>query len=194
MNQQQSEKPIESEAKWHLDNVEKFYVIKGLLQKFTAKYVETRNENNLIFDKSAEGSYLLDIVLRLRYINQDTKAVLTLKCNTKIQNGIKNRIEFETGVDDGKITESILEGLGFHIVTAYSKTRESWEIEDTEILLDILPFGYYCEIEGSPSNIEKYSKVLGLDLRMCEKRDYTTLMKEHERNTSRNSGEKTNTS
>lgn len=57
--------------------------------------------------------------------------------------------------------------------------QEIYKFNDTKIMLDELPFGLYCEIEGSRKAIRELTKVLQLNLRKCEARDYPTFMKEH---------------
>ena len=42
----------------------------------------------------------------------------------------------------------MLKGLGYEVILVYEKYREVFKVEDTEIMLDEIPFGCFVEIEG----------------------------------------------
>ena len=57
---------------------------------------------------------------------------------------------------------SILEGLGFHPEQAYEKWRETFVLNNTNLLIDTMPYGLFLEIEGQKSDIRNLADRLGL--------------------------------
>lgn len=148
----------EIEVKFYLrqlDRLEKAIVEAGgeLIQ-------ERVKEINLRFD-SPDGSLMAERrVLRLR---QDTRSILTYKGPSAFGQAVNIRQEIETVVADFSAARRILEALGYHVSIAYEKWRTSYRLGELEIVLDELPYGNFCEIEGpSPDAIQAAATQLNL--------------------------------
>jgi adenylate cyclase class 2 len=111
--------------------------------------------------------------LRLRKIGDFS--VLTYKEKVRSDDGTKKKIEFETSVSDVEATEKIIERLGYKLSAVYEKRRKYWQLDDVEVVLDELPFGLYIEIEGTPAQIAKAEKKIGLKPAEHEPRSYPRL-------------------
>ena len=57
---------------------------------------------------------------------------------------------------------SIAVSLGFTPALIYEKRRKSWKLNNTEVVLDELPFGRFMEIEGTAESIETVEALLSL--------------------------------
>lgn len=112
-------------------------------------------------------------VLRVRKIGG--KTILTYKERLKNASAIKHQIEHETEVTDAGEIEKIIESLGFKKAVVYEKRRQIWKLNDTEILLDELPFGFYMEIEGSEKEIAGAEKLLEAEEFEAEHETYPRL-------------------
>jgi adenylate cyclase class 2 len=61
------------------------------------------------------------------------------------------------------MTQRILEALGLRVFFTYEKYRETFALEDVEVMLDELPFGTFVEIEGEDLvQISRTAESLGL--------------------------------
>ncbi|MCY4008619.1 MAG: class IV adenylate cyclase [Anaerolineaceae bacterium] len=127
--------------------------IEARLREAGARLTQERShEFNLRFDHPE--LHLLDrrAVLRLR---KDQVNTLTYKDDARIQEGIISRYELETEVASFEITSQLLQKLGFFISDRYEKYRTAFQLDQTEIVLDELPFGNFVEIEGLHDDIKK---------------------------------------
>jgi adenylate cyclase class 2 len=111
--------------------------------------------------------------LRLR--KTDARTTLTYKEKITTDGGFKQQIEFETDVSDVNATESIIEKLGYKLSVIYEKHRKAWRLNNVEVVIDELPFGYYMEIEGEMEAILEVEKLLGADRFEPEIRGYPRL-------------------
>lgn len=170
---------IEIEAKWHLDGEKDLKRIRKLLRQMGSELVGKRHETNRILDNEQNKIRQNKKALRLRLIDNDKRAVLTLKSPIQRTNNAKLRSELEVEVNDGHTMGKILEELGYLPFVEYPKIRETWRLIKAEVLLDQLPFGYFCEIEGPLNEIQVIGKNLGLNLEKCETRDYATLQQKY---------------
>ncbi len=129
----------------------KFYIqdAKGLearLRKLKARRVQRRVlETNTRFDLPDGSLRAEGRVLRLR---RDTEARLTYKGAGTKEEGILNREEIEFVVGNFEKAEQFLEALGYQKLIYYEKYRTTYELDDTQIMLDELPYGSFIEIEG----------------------------------------------
>ena len=73
---------------------------------------------------------------------------------------IKQQREEETAVADAEAMEAILAALGFTPALVYEKRRQTWRLGNTEVVIDVLPFGLFMEIEGSEKEIARVEKLL----------------------------------
>ena len=98
---------------------------------------------------------------RLRIRDEGSQVTLTYKARG---NG-KYAQEFETPVSSYEATADILEAIGLTSYTSQESKRETWQLNDVEVVLDIWPWlEPYIEIEGpSEAAIQTEAQQLGLD-------------------------------
>jgi predicted adenylyl cyclase CyaB len=137
-------------------------------------------EENVLFDRPDGVLRRGDCVLRVRVLNGGPVGVLTYKGPAQRQAGLKQRTEWESPVGDAPATCIILEGLGYRPMLRYAKEREVWHLAGTEVALDALAFGWFCEIEGTPETIRRVVDALGLADRVAEPASYPQLMAQHQ--------------
>ena len=118
------------------------------------------HESNLRFDTPDEALGRDGRALRLR---RDATCHLTFKGQSRWVDGVRIRDEFETTVADLSSSASILHALGYVVVFEYEKYRAVYELADTEVMLDELPFGDFVEIEGGLDAIRPAAEQLGLN-------------------------------
>jgi adenylate cyclase, class 2 len=135
---------IEIETKFHVRDLQE---IESRLQALEARLVQPRQyERNLRFDLPDGSLRKTYRVLRLR---QDEKVVLTYKGpGSDAVDGIRAREEREVVVSDFATMRKILESLGYGIQFIYEKYRTTYIHENTHVMLDEMPFGFFIEIEG----------------------------------------------
>jgi adenylate cyclase, class 2 len=166
--------PIEIEKKYRLNEAQ-MEAVQKRLSEVNADHVGEAFEENTLF-----GSRAIDLgnsVLRLR--RTDTKAVLTHKQRLPGESPVKHQEENETVVEDGDAMAAILDGLGFTPTLVYEKFRDTWRINDVEVVIDRLPFGLFMEIEGSEANIAKMEKQLLITDLEAEHSTYPALTRRH---------------
>ena len=109
-------------------------------------------------------------VLRLR---RDQRQTLTFK---RALASPEVRAETEIEVDDLAAARSLLLGLGFVPIFIYEKYRQVLALDDTQVMLDELPFGTFVEIEGpSLEAIGRAAASLGLDWTRRVPRSYLSI-------------------
>lgn len=121
-------------------------------------------EHNIRYENAEEAFTPSGVVLRLR---KDTRVRLTLKSTPPegpglTSGGVLRRFEAEVTVDDLDTMDLILQRLGFRPYVIYEKYRTTYELGDTEIVLDEMPYGNFVEIEGTEPDIEAALVTLGL--------------------------------
>ena len=150
---------IEIEKKFRL-TLEQHEALPSRLREIgAARRGEEFEENTLYRGTALEvGSR----VLRLRRVGN--RAILTFKQRLPSASGIKHQHEDETEIQNAESMHSILEDLGFTPVLVYEKRRETWRLDNVEIVLDELPFGLFMEIEGDEIEINDVERRLGMEL------------------------------
>jgi adenylate cyclase class 2 len=117
-------------------------------------------ERDLRFDDINGSLQAADRVLRLR---MDRQSSLTYKSPGRLKSGASARQEYEVKVSDFTTTRLLLEALGYHTYLIYEKYRTTYDFMKCEVVLDEMPFGWFCEIEGdSPAKIKQVAEALGL--------------------------------
>lgn len=165
---------IEIEKKYQIDK-KKLVELTARLAELGATFsYETFEENYLHRGGLLDGRMA---VLRVR--KTDERTLLTYKEKVGVENDFKHQIEFETEVSDVGATESIIEKLGYKLSVVYEKHRKSWHLNNVEVVLDELPFGYYMEIEGEVEDILAAEKLLGAGKLQLEARGYPRLTLKH---------------
>ncbi|MEW6581081.1 MAG: class IV adenylate cyclase [Chloroflexota bacterium] len=116
-------------------------------------------EHNVRYDTPGGDLSRRYVVLRLR---RDTRVRLTYKGPAAIADGIMSRYEAEVTVDDFATMDGILRALGYVPFMIYEKYRTTYRLGEAEVVLDEMPFGPFCEIEGPLPAIEAALDALGL--------------------------------
>ncbi|MBK7456262.1 MAG: class IV adenylate cyclase [Anaerolineales bacterium] len=162
----------EIEAKFHVQNLRK---IELRLLELKAQLIQPRvHEVNLRFDRPDGELRNSFRVLRLR---QDAIARFTFKGpSMEKEGGILSRQEIEFEVGDFDSAKQFLEAIGFQVVVFYEKFRTTYELNDTHIMLDELPYGSFIEIEGeNVESIHSIADLLGLNWDAMVKAGYHAL-------------------
>ena len=148
----------EQEVKFLLSNPQAF---QARVKELGAELVSPRtNEWNLRFD-TAEGS--LSVVGKALRLRKDDRIRLTYKGPMDAGSEINSREEVEVEVSDFYATRKILTALGYRVAMIYEKFRTTWHLRKAEVVLDELPIGTFCEIEGeSVKQIRDLVGALGL--------------------------------
>jgi len=133
-------------------------------------------ERNVRYDTADETLLGRQALLRLR---QDTQVRLTFKglAAQDADSEAKIREELEVAVSDFDTLALILARLGFHAVQTYEKYRETWHLDEVEVVLDELPFGNFVELEGpSDESLKVVAADLGLGWSQRILANYLALM------------------
>jgi adenylate cyclase, class 2 len=165
---------IETEKKFRLTKRQRDAVLKRLPEIGATLKGEDFEENTLYMGESLRNQ---SCVLRLRRVGG--RATLTFKKRIPSSAAIKHQREDETGVADPEAMEAILDALGFTPVVVYEKRRQTWVLGKTEIVVDVLPFGLFMEIEGRVNAIRAVERKLGLKGLRAEHATYPQLAKKH---------------
>ena len=162
----------EIEAKFHVQDLKR---IELRLLELKAQLIQPRvHEINLRFDRSNGELRNSQKVLRLR---QDEKARFTFKGpSEETTGGVMGRKEIEFEVGDFENAKQFLEEIGFHAIVFYEKFRATYELHNTHVMLDELPYGDFIEIEGDDvTMIHNISNLLGLNWDAMIKAGYHAL-------------------
>ena len=162
----------EIEAKFHVQNLRK---IELRLLELKTQLIQPRvHEVNLRFDRPDGELRNSFRVLRLR---KDDIARFTFKGpSVEKEGGILSRQEIEFEVGDFDSAKHFLEAVGFQVVVFYEKFRTTYELNNTHIMLDELPYGSFIEIEGeNVETIHSVADLLGLNWEAMVKAGYHAL-------------------
>jgi adenylate cyclase class 2 len=167
--------PIEIEKKYRLRR-ERLEPLRLRLKETGAEVVRGEEfEENTIY--TGPGLDPRTRVLRLRRVNG--RAFFTFKERDPSPSAVKRQREEETEVSDADALAAILEALGYRPALVYEKRRATWRLNDTEVVLDELPFGLFLEIEGEEAAILEAEKLLGLQDAEAEHAPYPELTIRH---------------
>lgn len=157
----------------------KFYVrdlnrLKVSLEELGARLVQERVlETNLRFNLPGASLRAEGRVLRLR---RDTAVRLTYKGASKKETGILSREEIEFVVEDFERAKQFLEALGYQKLVYYEKYRTTYDLGETHIMLDELPYGDFVEIEGEDAgSIHAVADQLNLNWEAAAATSYAAL-------------------
>ncbi|MCW5961565.1 MAG: class IV adenylate cyclase [Pyrinomonadaceae bacterium] len=141
---------IEIEKKYRL-TADQYAAVEEELNFFGAEFRGEDFEENTLYGGgrlAKDGS-----ILRIR--KTGTRSILTYKRRIKNTDSIKQTIEYETGISDPESMAQIVDLLGFEKTLIYEKRRKTWNFRSVEVVLDVLPFGVFMEIEGTVENIRE---------------------------------------
>jgi adenylate cyclase class 2 len=164
----------ETEAKFYVLHLDRVVV---RLQDLQARLIQPRVlETNLRYDLPDGSLSSHGQVLRLR---RDTQARLTYKGAGQNRDGVLDRREIEFVVEDETKARQFLEALGYQKSMYYEKYRTTYELENTLIMLDELPYGNFLEIEGETvPHIQGIAARLNLDWRAAIPASYTAIFEQ----------------
>lgn len=166
----------EVELKFRLTGIEEHVRLRAALRDRGAERVGAEHEENLMFDDDTRRLAAMGTVLRLRVLDGGPRAKLTYKGEARYDGAVKSRREVEVEVTDAETMRHLLESLGYAVSLTYAKERETWRLEATEVVLDTLVFGHFCEIEGPAATITRLAADLGLGDDQVEIAGYASLM------------------
>ena len=161
---------IEIEKKYRLTNQQRSELSQRL-REVNAQYWGEAFEENTLYEGGP-----IDLnrnVLRLRRVGET--AILTYKERLTVDSDAKHQREEETKIGNPEAMRSILEAIGFTARVVYEKRRQTWQLGDTEIVIDELPFGLFLEIEGSEDGIRAVEEKLGTEKLEVESSTYPQL-------------------
>lgn len=161
----------ETEAKFYVLHLDR---IIARLHELEARLIQPRVlEINLRFDLPDGSLTSSGRVLRLR---RDTQARLTYKGAGQNKSGVLDRQEIEFVVDNESKARQFLEALGYQQSMLYEKYRATYELENTSIMVDEMPYGNFVEIEGeSVEQIQAVASKLNLRWTAAVASSYTAL-------------------
>ena len=126
-----------------------------------AELIQERvHERNMRYENDEKSLTNRGIVVRLR---EDVDITLTYKGTSSVDNGIMTREELEVQVSDYDVMEQILDRLGYYPFMYYEKYRTIYALNNTQIMLDEMPFGKFVEVEGEKEAIEQTLSQLNLN-------------------------------
>lgn len=161
---------IEIEKKYRATDGD-FERIEDLLETNGAEFTGEDQEVNTVFSGGPLGP--LGAIVRLR--STGTTTTLTYKRPLPDRDGAKQRIEIETEIADPQALTSMLAEFGMFPRLIYEKRRRIWRFGEVEVVLDLLPFGSFIEIEGSPEAIRNAETVLEIKGLIVEPETYPLL-------------------
>ncbi len=165
---------IEVEKKFRLTKRQRDVVLKRLPEVGATLECEEFEENTLYNGQTLDAG---SCVLRLRRVG--SKATLTYKKRLPTSSSIKQQREEETAIGDPEAMEAILVALGFTPALVYEKRRQTWRLGKAEIVIDVLPFGLFMEIEARVNEIRAVERKLGLKGLKAEHATYPQLTAKH---------------
>jgi len=165
---------IEVEKKFRLTKRQRDAVLKRL-SEIGATLEGDEFEENTIY--AGGGLEVGTNALRLRRVGKNAR--LTYKKRIPSSSAIKQQREEETAIEDPEAMEAILVALGFTPAIVYEKRRQTWRLGNAEIVIDVLPFGLFMEIEGRINEIKAVERKLGLKGLRAEHATYPQLTKKH---------------
>ncbi len=165
---------IEVEKKFRLTKRQRDAVLKRLPEMGASLEGEEFEENTLYDGGTLKSGTSL---LRIRRVGRS--ATLTYKKRIPTSSAIKQRREEETQIEDADAMAAILEGLGFTPALVYEKRRQTWRFGKAEIVIDVLPFGLFMEIEGRVNEIKAVEQKLAMKGLRVEHATYPQLTMKH---------------
>jgi adenylate cyclase class 2 len=133
-------------------------------------------EANTLFDDAQHRLYRSGMALRVREVNG--RVLLTYKGPAE-PGRHKSREEIETAFDNPAALRAILERLGYRPVFRYEKYRAEYTDGKGVATVDETPVGFFLELEGAPSWIDRTARALGFRRSDYITASYSRLQEEH---------------
>jgi predicted adenylyl cyclase CyaB len=166
----------EIELKLRLTTQQKTQVLKKLNQ-LGAQPHPVRHQIDTLFNCDHINFKQLDQSLRLRIETVGKKKIATLTFKGTPQHspdGHKTRDEFNTPANP-EATPQLLQAIGFYPTLIIEKARSPFTIGKLEVAIDELKFGTFLELEGTPQDIQRVRRQLGLQTATPIKLGYGNL-------------------
>lgn len=163
---------IEIEKKYRLTEAQ-YAEMLAALEEVEAEYTGEDFEENTVYTNRRMQRE--KCVVRIRKTADRT--LLTFKKRMPNALDIKRQIEYETIVADAEAIKNIVENLNMRAFIIYEKRRKKWNLKNTEVVLDELPFGRFMEIEGKLMDIALVEMILGAEDFKAEPKTYLHLTK-----------------
>ena len=150
----------EFEAKFYPINKK---LIRSKLKKIGAKLVQPETLTRIIAFNSKFNPEINCHYVRVR--DEGNCITMSVKINAKENEKLTDQKEIKVKVDDFDKTVEILERLSLHRSGNQEKLRETWQIDNVEIVIDTWPeLETYIEIEAPSEELaKKTAEKLGLD-------------------------------
>jgi adenylate cyclase class 2 len=152
--------PSETEVKFRLEDRPAFEV---RLLTLGARCEGRERERNVLFDDAVGTLKAKGCALRLR--TTESGARLTYKGRAAFAEGVKTRLELESGVDAPGRIAALLAELGFLPRFRYEKHRTTWRFADPSrpvVVVDETPLGLFAELEGTDVAVRALAGELGV--------------------------------
>lgn len=174
--------PYEIEIKLRFDDVEPLIQAGIVLEIETARHFE----DNLLLDSEDKLLGQKTAILRVRQ-SGETGGVLTYKEKPALDapaTRFKQRIEFETALDDPATAIAIFERLGYQKWFRYQKYRTVYRAtlpggQSLHVMFDETPIGNFIELEGEEEAIAQAVKLLGISREDYVMDSYLALQAAH---------------
>jgi len=150
----------EFEAKFYPINKK---LIRSKLKKIGARLVQPETLTRIIAFNSKFNPAINCHYVRVR--DEGNCITMSVKINAKENEKLTDQKEIKVKVDDFDKTVEILERLSLHRSGNQEKLRETWQIDNVEIVIDTWPeLETYIEIEApSEELVKNTAEKLGLD-------------------------------
>lgn len=178
------DRSIESEIKFRVSGPRDHAKLRELLRQRGAKHVGSYKEENYRFN--GPGKSTRNTTLRLRVLNGGPRGVLTAKGPAKFDGGVKSREETEVDVSDVHATMDLLQQLGFSVGWSYPKQRSMWRLDEIDVTLDVLEYGWFVELEGPATALPELARSLGLDMAGALRDSYSVMARKYLKSKSKN--------
>ena len=173
---QHRDRTLESELKFKLAGPADHARLRRRLEELQAKPAGTYDEENVRFFQPGKRR---PVSLRLRVLDGGRGGILTVKGPARFIRGIKVREETEVGVDDAQAARDLVESLGYTVAFTYHKHRSTWRLDEVDVTLDTLAFGFFTELEGPPEVLEETARTIGLNPARAIKLSYSAMARRH---------------
>ncbi len=150
----------EIEIKIKITDIEEF---EKKISALNPQVIKEVFERTVRFDTNNGDLEKKGIFVRIRSGSKNTWTVKK-KINDAAQpDKYFQRNEWEVGIDDLETAGEMLKVLGFEKEFIMEKYRKKFILPKAEITIDKLPFGTYAEIEAGKDEIDRLTKILGID-------------------------------
>ncbi|MDP2944269.1 MAG: class IV adenylate cyclase [bacterium] len=140
--------------------------IKEFEKKISAlnpQVIEEIFERTIRFDTNNEDLEKKGIFVRIRSGAGNTWTVKKKINDAEQQDKYFQRNEWEVSIDNIETARKMLKVLGFEKEFIMEKYRKKFILPKAEITIDRLPFGTYAEIEANKDEIDRLTKILGIN-------------------------------